>query len=174
MNKIHVFQDVSAAIFIGAVTILSFVSILGVWNVFAVDVIQKSFLTLGLLSIVAIVIIIAGRYIDRQPEDPNIIPAGAGAFRAIRRITVVMLIISAGLLALLGILSIWEVITNQDVVYRSLSSLAIIAFASLISVMVCLERENSPLARSSGNRRFGWLIVLIVVIVWTSLSFMRY
>ena len=55
-------------------------------------------------------------------------------FIVIRRITAWVMIMSAILFALVGVLAIWEVLGESagDVVWRAFSSLAIIAFASLV------------------------------------------
>ena len=55
-------------------------------------------------------------------------------FIVIRRITAWVMIMSAILFALVGVLAIWEVLGKSagDVVWRAFSSLAIIAFASLV------------------------------------------
>ncbi len=55
-------------------------------------------------------------------------------FMTIRRVTAWVMILSAILFAMIGILAIWEVLGDNagDVVWRAFSSLAIIAFASLV------------------------------------------
>lgn len=55
-------------------------------------------------------------------------------FITIRRVTAWVMIMSAILFALVGVLAIWEVLGESagDVVWRAFSSLAIIAFASLV------------------------------------------
>ena len=55
-------------------------------------------------------------------------------FLAIRRITAWVMILSAILFAMIGVLAIWEVFGESagDVVWRAFSSLAIIAFAALV------------------------------------------
>jgi hypothetical protein len=168
VSRAQTFQDVSAGFFIASIVVLSFVSILGVWKIFGSDVIVKSFSTLGLLAIVAVAIILAGRYFDKS--DPALTPPGAPAFKSIRQITLGVLIIAAAGFALLGVLAIWEVITDHQTVFRSLSSLAIVGFAALIVVMVCLERENNQTVRRGG----GALVILLVIVAWILLSFFHY
>lgn len=55
-------------------------------------------------------------------------------FRKINRITAIVLIISAVLFATISLLAIWDVFGNDtgEVVWRSFSSLATIALASLV------------------------------------------
>jgi len=149
MKKI---QDIAGFVFITAVSVLSFVSILGVWEFFGNDVILKSFQTLGLLAIAAIVIIVAGRFVDHKSEDGSeIIFVPNPLFKTIRMATVGVLIVSASLLALLGVLAIWDVISDKDVLFKSLGSLGILTFTSLISVVTCLEREGNKILRRGGG-----------------------
>ncbi len=165
MNKFQVLQDLSAGFFISAIAVLSFISVLGVWEVFGSDVITKSFSTLGLLAVVSIAIIIAGRYFDKS--DPAVQPAGAPVFKSVRQVTLIVLIVAAALLALVGVLAIWEIIANSEVVFRSLGSLAIIGFAAFITVMVCLERENNQAHRGGIG---GPALIMLLIALWAALS----
>ncbi len=136
-------QNTAAGLFIFCTTVLTGISVLGVWDFFSGDVISKSFETIGLLAFVAIVVIAASHYVGDTtkaaiPVAPNPI------FRTIRTITVASLIGSAILLAFLGVMSIWNVINNSDILGRSMSSLAIIALSSFIIILICLEREQTP------------------------------
>lgn len=135
-------QDFASALFIVCVVILTAISILGVWDVFSGDVIMKSFETLGLLAFVSIIVIAASSHTGDQstaiePQLPNPI------YHSIRNITMTVLIISSSFLALLGVLAIWDVITDTSTVSKSLSSLGILAFSSFIIVMVCTAREQT-------------------------------
>ncbi len=136
------------------------ISVLGVWEFFSRDVIGKSFWSIGLLGVVAIVVIIAGRFIGK-PQKLQV-PVGSMAavdvpvavdpvFTSVRHVTIVVLIVSVSLLALVGILSIWEVLAG-DTVYKSLATMGIFAFASLVIVVTCLERENHKLLHGGGNK----------------------
>ncbi len=143
-------KNVAASLFIIAVVILSAISILGVWKIFSNDVIVKSFETLGLLAVVSAITMVAGKFIEAKNQTAETVPeVPSPAFKAIRQSTLVVLIVSGSILALLGVLSIWDVITNKDVLYKSLGSLAILAFSSLIIVATCLEMEGF---RNSGEK----------------------
>jgi len=87
MKKI---QDIAGFVFVSSVAVLSVVSVLGIWEVFERDVITKSFETLGLLAVVAVIIIAAGKFIDHKPEEGlvEVAPVPNPLFRSIRRITV--------------------------------------------------------------------------------------
>ena len=105
MRKI---ADIAAHCFIFAVVLLSIVSILGIWSVFAKDVITKSFETIGLLAFVALVVIAADHFIDRHDGVDNaaVDAASVATFKSVRTITATVFISSTVLLALIGILSI--------------------------------------------------------------------
>lgn len=156
MNKIH---SLSSGFFVLSVAILSLISILGVWDFFSGDVIMKSFQTLGLLAFISVVVIVSGRFIEGRTEGVPTIFVPNPIFKSIRQATLGVLIVSSALLALLGVLSIWEVITDKEVLFKSLSSLGIIAFASLIIVVTCLEREDSPLLKQNSKVSFGGVVI---------------
>ena len=159
-------QNFAAGFFITAVVILSFVSVLGVWKIFDADVITKSFETLGLLGLVAIIIMVAGKFIGNGEEQAMPTPPNP-AFKIVRSVTVVVLIVCGVFLALLGVLAIWKVINNTDVLFKSLGSLAIIVFSSFVIIMTCLDREQNPLLHggSAGSRRMSGVSIVIVVIL---------
>lgn len=160
-------QNAASGIFIGSVGVLSLISIFGVWDVFGRDVISKSFETLTLLAVVAAVVRVASRFVGSdEVVDPNVPEVPNQTFRMIRIATLGVLIVSAALLALLGVFSIWEIITDKDTLYKALSSLAIIAFSSFIIVMTCLEREGSKLLKRGGNISPVVIIVCIILFFW--------
>ncbi len=166
-------QNGAAFIFILSVVFMAAISILGVWEILGSDVISKSGQTIGLLAVVAFVIIVAGRFIDSRHE---IAPAMAGApasgvlpaeatnpaFGIIRHVTVVVLVISLTILALLGVLAIWEVM-SADVMHKSIATMGVMVFASLAIVITCLEREQSPLLKKHVS---GGAIALIILLGW--------
>ena len=160
MKKI---QDVAGFFFIIAVAVLSVISILGIWDFFDKDVISKSFQTIGLLAFVAIVVMIAGRFIDRGPAVGIATPVPNPVFKSIRHLTLGILIVSASLLALLGVLAIWEVIADKDVLFKSIGSVAVLAFSSFLMVITCLEREGSALLHRNKSISVGGTIVLLLL-----------
>ncbi len=170
------FQDSAAAIFIGSVFLLTTISILGVWDLFSGDVIEKSFMTLGLLAIVAVITMFAGRFIDTQQLDAAMPPPSARGFKMLRHGTLYVLIAATAVLALVGVMAIWEVIRDMDILYRSLGSLGILAFSSFVVVMVCLERERFFQNRSKAFSVGGVIALLFFGYVCISIfsSFMRW
>jgi hypothetical protein len=166
-------QDVSALIFIFCIGILSAVSVLGVWNLFDRDVISKSVETLALLAFVAIIIIVAGHYVeDRSKSDQTLPEPAHPAFRSIRRSTLAILIASVALLALLGVLAIWQIIVG-DIVGKSLASIAVIAFGSFVIVMTCLQREDLPgMRKHAGAGSTIRMLLLILVFGWVLSAFL--
>jgi len=164
MRKI---QDFAAGFFILCVAALTVISILGVWEFFGTDVIWKSFQTLGLVAIVSIIVIVAGRFIGNQQEVvPGALPPTSPGFKGIRNVTLGVLIISAALLALIGVLAIWEVIANREIVFKSLSSVAILTFSSIIIVMACLERENGNVWKRHGHQLSGGAVLSFILLAW--------
>ena len=164
-------QDIAGFLFIAAVAFLSVISVLGVWDFFSQDIINKSFETMGVLALVAIVVMVAGRFIEGRADGVAVVPNPA--FKSIRYATLSLLIIFVSALALLGVLAIWDVIADKDVLYKSLSSVAILAFAAFVMVVTCLEREDSPLLRGGGgNSSGGWSVGGVIgVLVLLSLLF---
>lgn len=69
--------------------------------------------------------------VEKGPQAPH---KDNEIFLIIRRVTAWVMILSAILFAMIGILAIWEVLGDNagDVVWRAFSSLAIIAFAALV------------------------------------------
>ena len=86
-------------------------------------------------------------------------------FHAIRKIAIAVLIIAIASFAFLAILSIWEVLSEDDV-YKSLTSMAIIAFAGFLVVLISLEREGKLSAvMSGGGKSFSLSRVFIVSLI---------
>lgn len=168
MKKI---ANIAALIFIFAVVILGIVSIAGIWNFFANDVITKSFQSIGLLGFVAVIILVADHFMNprevKVPSDPSdgtqLVSQSDLMFKSIRTATLTILIVAVSLLALIGILSIWQVLSS-DVLHKSVASISIVAFSSFIIVLTCLEREsNSILYR---KKMSGGMVLLGIIILW--------
>ena len=134
-------QDTAAFLFIVAVFVLTAVAVLGVWHFFSTDVIVKSFETLGLLGFVAVVIMIAGHFIEARTDVAEL-EAPNPIFKSLRESTLGILIGSGSLLALLGVFAIWDVLTDKAVVVKAFTSLMILTFSSLVIALCCLEREH--------------------------------
>lgn len=176
MNKI---QNGAAFIFIICVIVLAIISILAVWQEFDQDILMKSIQTIGLLAGVSALVITSGRFLDSRSQKINSTENPMGnetpvvieinpAFTHIRRSIVVILIISTALLALLGVLAIWDV-ASGDILNKSLSSIAIVAFSSLMIVFTCLEREHHKLMQKKIS---GSMIFLIIILIWTFSRFL--
>lgn len=101
-------------------------------------------------------------------------------FTSIRKTAIAILVVSVGTFALLGILSIWEVIGKEDV-YKSLTSMGVISFASFLVILVSMEREGKLWQNSAKNvpqfstgRVVGIAIVLIILLMFFSRFFFSY
>jgi hypothetical protein len=157
-------QNEAAYIFIGAVIILAGISMLGVWNVFGGNVILKSSQTLGLLALVSIIIMVAGKYIGGHTEANPVPVVPDPAFKTIRQIILVFLIVALAILAILGVLTIWDVFENNEILYKALGSLGILAFSSFIIVITCLDRENNPILNKKDPNSAGPLMTILIIV----------
>ncbi len=162
MLRMKAIQDSAAFLFIIAVAILTGVCVLGVWDFFSHDVVWKSFETVGLLAVVAVVVIVAGRFMGSGesmtvPTPPNPV------FASLRSFTLIILIGAAALLALLGVMSIWGVIADTNVLYKSVGSLAVLAFGAFVMVVACMEREKNPLLQKQGVSAGGVVTALVLL-----------
>lgn len=167
MKKI---QNVAAFIFMISVAILSVVSIFGVWKIFSNDVIIKSFQTLGLLALVAVIVMVAGYFMDDKSKEIQTVESLPNPlFKTIRKSTLVVLIASVSVLALLGVLTIWDVITNKDVLYKSLSSVFVLAFGSLLIVMTGLNRENNQMFKNTKVSAGAVVLVIILIYIFINM-----
>ena len=157
-------QNIASFIFITAVAILSLVSIFGVWKVFSGDVIWKSFETLGLLAGISVIVIVAGRFIEGKNQSVETISPDAAKpiFKTIRQSTLVALIVSVSLLALLGVLAIWDVIQDKTFMYKIVGSVVVLAFGSLLIVMTSLNQEGNEKFENKNIPVGGIIIVLLI------------
>lgn len=163
-------EDTAIGVFIGSVFLLTIVSVLGIWEVFHGNVMEKSLETMGLLAIVSLVVLVAARYVG-SPEEQSAVPVPRPAYRATRNITLATLIVSAALLAFVGVLSIWDVITDREVLEKSVASLALIAFSSFVIVLTCLHKEQNPFWKQHKKSISGWSVFGFVVLAWVFLAF---
>lgn len=158
-------QGYAAGSFIFAVIVLGAISIAGIWKVFDNDVIIKSFETLGLLAVVSLVVIAAGQFMGSKPVDATIYVPNPG-WTSLRKGTLGLLIAAVAILALLGVLTIWDVITDKDVLYKSLGTLAVLAFNSFIIVLTCKTMEGDLNAvRADGQKTASGAHLIAVAIV---------
>jgi hypothetical protein len=169
-----IIQEWAALFIVIAVSVLSAVAIMGIWEFFSKDVIEKSFQTLGMLALVAIIIMIAGRLIENRSSIDNsgVVDVPNPMWKSVRVVTLTTLIVSVSLLAFTGVLAIWEVIKDKDMISKSLSSLGVLSFGAFIIVMVCLEREgklnNSHFHLSIGS---ATSIFVLIIFAYIFLSF---
>ena len=159
MKKI---QEAASFIFIIAIAILSVISILGVWKIFQSDTIVKSFETIGLLAVVAVIVMIAGHYMEgkSQVEGQTIVLPNP-VFKTVRQSTLTILIAAVSILAFLGVLAIWDVFTDKSVLYKTVGSLAILAFSSFLIVITSLYQEDNDILKNK-NISIGGVVTIII------------
>ena len=156
-------QDGAAFLFIGAIAVLSFVSLLGVWDFFGTDVIQKSYETIGLLAVAAIITIVAAHFIESRQQAEGVIVIQNPLFAPIRRATLMFLIAAASVLAIVGVLAIWDIIRDATISQKVFSSITILAFSAFAIVLACFEREGKIRKEYGLGRSIAAVIALLVV-----------
>ncbi len=161
MRKI---ADISALVLIASIVLLSIISILGVWSILQSDVLIKSFESIGLLAGVTAIVLVADHLIEKRSEGglPTY-PESTAFFSILRKATLSLLIVSVAFLALFGILAIWQVLSG-DVLHKSMVSISIVVFSSLIIVLFCLEREGNPILQNT--KISGWTTFLLMLLAW--------
>ncbi len=143
--------NIASLVFIAMIVLLTGLSVLAVWGFVDGSILSKSFSTIGLMGVVSFVIIVADKFIEHNDAGENLVQDGftpgvivqpAHIFSVMRIITVAILICAAVLLGFVGVLAIWDVLGSQ-VLYRSVSSIAIICFSSVTIILTCLNREKN-------------------------------
>ncbi len=160
MRKI---QDLTALTFIFCTGLLATIAVLGVWAVFTEDVIGKSFSSVSLLSAVAVIVLVADRFLDVRKHGKLASAAtmsrhtpgkASPVFTIFRQVTVIVLVGLVSLGAFIGIMAIWDVVSGE-MVYRWLATIAIGSFAAAMIVMTCLERENHKILHYTVGQSSG-------------------
>jgi hypothetical protein len=62
----------------------------------------------------------------------------------IKRISIVVVILSIILFTLISLLAIWDIISDNEFVWKSLMSLAVVCFSGLVGIVIS-EKINKPL-----------------------------
>jgi hypothetical protein len=158
-------QDWAALVFIACVALLAVISVLGIWKLLNDDVIGKSMETIGLLGAVAIIIIVAGKFVGRGQAEGQASEVVNPVFTGIRTGTVSLLIVSVSLLALFGVLSIWEVL-SKDVLHKSLASLAVVAFDAVVIMVACMTRENHQFFHGGEKFSIGRVLGVLLLVLF--------
>lgn len=176
------FANVSSLVFIIGVLLFSFVAILGVWDFMQDDVVVKSLSTIGVLGFVGLIVIVASSYFDKSEDNhEHLVEEGQTSlaatndtapsiFRSIRQSTLGVMIVSLVFLSFLGIMAIWEIF-DGEVVMRSMSSIAIILFASIIIVGVCMAHERHPRIMNSKGHISPVFVIVVLILGWIMVGF---
>ncbi len=152
-------QNITAGIFTVCIAVLTLLCIFSIWQIVSSDILVKSLETIGIVAVAALIVMISAKAIDSHKAGDQVplinnTEVGVAVFRAVRKFTVTVLIVAVSFAALLGIMAIWDAVPH-DVLYKSLSSMAIIAFSSGVIIVVCLEREGSDLLRGKSSQAQG-------------------
>ncbi len=163
--------DIVTLFFILCVGFLAFISVLSIWKIIDGDVMFKSLATVGIVAFASIIVMFASKSMSTntvQNEDQNsLVPI----FTGVRYVTSGLLIICITLLAIIGVMAIWEVIKDKEVLNRVIGSMLVLAISSLIIIVACADRESKSIF---GNHvegepiqiSVGKIILLVLVGAW--------
>ena len=137
--------DSAAYIFILAVIVLTLIMVAGIWDFLDRDVIDKSAQTLGVLGFISLMILLVGHFSGKgnKENQQEIIHVPDPLFQSIRKTTVVVFIFLVSILAFFSVLAIWELVSDKDILYKSLSSVGVFTFSSVLIILTSLSREKS-------------------------------
>lgn len=141
-------KNVSSVFFIGSTFLLAIIAIISVWAELSENIFTKSALSIGLLFVVSLAVIIASRYMYSDEElrasgNPSEFEESSlSIFAALRKSTIVILIVSSTILGLIGVLAIWDFIESDKIIGKILATLGIIIFSSLVTILVCIIRAR--------------------------------
>lgn len=160
------FIDFVAYFFIAVVAVLSAVAMMGIWEMVDDDVIEKSFVTIALLTVVTVIVLVTEQFFDQPDDSEKVAQRGSVAvFRGIRKLALVVLLAAVSILALIGVLSIWEVL-SEDIGERSIATIALLAFSALLIVLTCLHREGKlSFYRAKRFSPVAMIITFVVILV---------
>ncbi|MDP3988815.1 MAG: hypothetical protein Q8P93_01110 [bacterium] len=156
------FANISAAIFIVLIIIATALSMLGIWELLSDEIFSKSIQTIALISVVAVILMVADHVSGMRAVDTETTLTVSEAtylqvFIGIKKATFVILTLSVVFFAFMGILSIWDVITKGEIMEKSLGSIGVVAFSSILIMIACMEREGRSV---KGSMSLGKLILL--------------
>ena len=138
MNKTY---NITALVFILITTVIAGLSLLGIWDILADQVIARTLLTITLLVVISLVVGYAYQYINPFDHTDESNDTPWPVFTALRKSFLSLLIASVFVLGLVGVLSIWEIISEENI-FKVFSSIAVLSISSGIITVVCLNRER--------------------------------
>ena len=138
-----ILKHIALFIFLVAIIILTIISLLAVWEILeeSEDFMSKAILTFLILTLVAGIILLAGKTARRDGEVETSVSPVPG-LRKIRQITSVILIVVSIVLVFLAIFAIWFTEEEGDLFARALGSLAILAVSGFVIGTTCLIGEK--------------------------------
>ncbi len=163
-------SDVVALLFIGCVGVLTVLCLLSIWKFIDGDVVFKSMATIGIVAFASIIALFASRAMGNQIAESSEISPYIPLFTSLRYLTSTLLIVAVAVLALVGVMAIWDLITDNAVIMKTVVSMIILAFSSFIAIATCAERENRTIFGGvrEGRRHIsvGGIILLVVLGAW--------
>lgn len=162
-------SDIVALFFVFCIGILTALCLLSIWKFIDGDVVIKSMATIGIVAFASIIALFASRTMSGNDPQSDISPY-LPMFTSLRYFTSTLLIISVAVLALIGVMAIWEFMTDKAIITKSVVSMIIIAFSSFLAIATCAERENRTIFGKvrEGKSHFsiGSIIVLVILGAW--------
>jgi hypothetical protein len=144
MNNISKLANQAAYFFIGTTFFFTIICVGGIWSGFD-DTIGKSLASMGLLAVACLVILVVEEYYPKKVISSLVAHEYVQAvenYVKIRKFSFNVIIVSITICVFLGLLSIWELF-DEEVFWKSLSTMASIGFYAFITLVVCMKREES-------------------------------
>lgn len=172
--------DIVAVVFIVCTGLLTVLSLLSIWKFVSSDVLMKSMATVGIIAFASVITLLASRSMGKTdvPEAPQSSELVA-FFSILRSITSIVLIISVVILTLVGVLAIWDVISDKTFLSRVISSMLVLAFSSFITIFACADREGKTVfghmkdanSKPMSGGAIGLFLIVGLWLLWGMSSF---
>lgn len=177
-------KDLLSLVTIFIIFVLTALVLLSIWEfIDDKDIISKSLATAGILFGASVVTIIATHFITFDRDSNEMMPesrfVSPSLFTDLRKKSLVSLIVVVVFLAFLGVFAVWDVFAGE-VVVKSFASSVTLIFASILVVLITLERDGKMgrIFRNSENNKisigkillWGFVIIIFAPIIITFLS----
>lgn len=171
--------DIVAIVFMVCTGLLTVLSLLSIWKFVSSDVLMKSMATVGIVAFASVITMVASR--SMGGADTSEAPQSAeltAFFSILRSITSAVLIVSVVMLTLIGVLAIWDVISDKTFLSRVISSMLVLAFSSFITIFACADREGKTIfgktkELESKSMSGGSMLVLLLIVAYGVMAFSR-
>lgn len=167
-------RRIALSVFIGAIIILVIVFLAELWGLLEreEEFISKSLLTFFILIVTAGIILIAGRTAKKDNEEAEDevsakFISGLGKFR--RVISGIIIIVSV-ILAFLAIFAAWGIIGGEEMLFRFLGSMIVLAVSGFVIGVACLMGEKKLDIFTEREKGLSLWKILAIILVFVFLS----